>query len=117
MQVLHRHLCMLCTIFCYIIVMKPTLLLEPFSQSAYLSQTVIFNCFATGHEVKYQWIIGSGSFPSKVIGINSSTLVIPDVKLSDVNYYTCAASNERGNVSSSANKLNILGMVMILALY
>ena len=97
--------------------MKPILLLEPFSQTVYLSQTAMFTCFATGHEVNYQWTIGSGSFPSKVIGINSSTLVIPDVKLSDVNYYTCAASNEKGNVSSNANRLKVLGMVMNWALY
>ena len=89
--------------------MKPTLMLEPFSQSVYLSQAAIFTCFATGHEVNYQWTVGSGSFPSKLTGINSNTLVIPDVRSSDDNYYTCVASNEGGNVSSNTTRLTVLG--------
>ena len=93
--------------------MKPNLLLEPFSQSVYLSQTAVFICFASGHEVKYQWTIRSRSFPNKVTGINSNTLVIPDVRSSDDNTYSCVASNEGGNVSSNATRLTILGMAMI----
>ena len=93
--------------------MKPNLLLEPFSQSVYLSQTAVFICFASGHEVKYQWTIRSRLFPNKVTGINSNTLVIPDVRSSDDNTYSCVASNEGGNVSSNATRLTILGMAMI----
>ena len=84
-------------------------MLEPFSQSLYLSQTATFTCFATGHEVKYQWTIGSGSFPSKVTGIHHTTLVIPNITLSDTNYYTCVAINEGGNISSSTTRLIVLG--------
>ena len=93
--------------------MKPTMLSEPLSQSVYLSQTAVFTCIASGHEVKYQWTIESGSFPSKVTGISSNTLVIPDVRSSDDNTYTCVASNEGGNASSNATRLRILGMTMI----
>ena len=94
----------------FVEIVKPTLLLEPLSQSVYLSQTAIFTCIATpGYELKYQWTIGSGSFPSKVTGLNNHTLVIPDVKSSDANYYTCVASNGIGSVSSNATRLTVLG--------
>ena len=49
--------------------------------------------------------------PNKVIGINSNTLVIPDVRSSDVNTYTCVASNEGGSVSSRAVRLVATGIV------
>jgi len=85
-------------------------------QSVDLTQTATFTCSATGYNVRYQWTIGSGSFPNKVTGINTSTLVISDVRSSDDNTYTCMASNEGGNVSSSAARLTVTGMTMIILL-
>ena len=89
--------------------LKPTILLEPHSQIACLSQTAILTCFAAGHDVKYQWTSGSGSFPSKVTGKNHNTLVIPDVRSTDANYYTCVVSNKGGNLSSNAARLTVIG--------
>jgi len=77
------------------------------SQSVQLTQTVKFNCSVDGGTV--EWTIELGSFPNTVTGINTSTLVIPDVRSSDDNTYTCVASNEGGTVSSSAN-LTVTGM-------
>ena len=89
---------------------------RPSSQYINLTQTATFTCNATGYNVSYQWTIGSGSFPSKVTGINSSTLVIPSVRSSDGNTYTCVASNQRGSVSSKAAKLIATGIVIVLVL-
>ena len=87
---------------------------RPSSQSVDLTQTATFTCNATGYDVSYQWTIGSGSFPNKVTGINSNTLVIPNVRSSDDNTYTCVASNEGGNVSSSAAQLTVTGKTMMI---
>ena len=87
---------------------------RPSSQSVDLTQTVTFTCNATGYNVSYQWTIGSGSFPNKVTGINSNTLVIPNVRSSDDNTYTCVASNEGGNVSSNAAQLTVTGKTMMI---
>ena len=87
---------------------------QPSSQQINLTQNATFTCNATGHNVSYQWTIGSGSFPSKVTGINSNTLVIPDVRSSDDNTYTCVASNEGGNASTNATKLTVTGMAIII---
>ena len=92
----------------------PVLVSHPTPQHVNLTQTATFTCNATGYNVSYQWIIGSGSFPSKVTGINSSTLVIPDVRSSDDNTYTCVASNEGGNASTNATKLTVTGMTIII---
>ena len=69
-------------------------------------------CFATGYDVSYQWAIGSGSFPSKVTGINTDTLVIPDVRSSDDNTYTCTISNDGGSITSNSAKLTVTGMTI-----
>ena len=94
----------------------PTLTIQPSSQSVDLTQTTTFTCSATGYNVSYKWTIGSESFPSKVTGINTNTLVIPDVRSSDDNTYTCAASNEGGSVSSNGAKLTVTGMTMMMLL-
>ncbi|XP_065904619.1 basement membrane-specific heparan sulfate proteoglycan core protein-like isoform X2 [Dysidea avara] len=91
-------------------VKHPVLTTLPSSQSVDLTQTATFTCSATGYNVNYKWTIRSGSFPSKVTGINTNTLVIPDVRSSDDNTYTCVASNEGGSVSSKGAKLTITGL-------
>ncbi|XP_065905663.1 uncharacterized protein [Dysidea avara] len=88
----------------------PVLTTLPSSQSVDFTQTATFTCSATGYNVSYKWTIGSGSFPSKVTGINTNTLVIPDVRSSDDNTYTCVASNEGGSVSSNGAKLTVTGL-------
>jgi len=95
-------------------VLPPEITTAPSSQSVNLSQTAIFVCSATGYNVSYQWTVESGLFSSKVIGINSNVLVIPDVRSSDDNTYTCMASNERGSVSSSGAQLTVTGVTMII---
>ena len=91
----------------------PSLQILPIPAIVYFAQTAIFSCYATGYNVSYQWTIGSGSFPSKVTGINSNTLVIPDVRSSDDNTYTCVASNEGGSVRSNATQLTVISMLNV----
>ena len=91
-------------------------MLEPISVNVDLTQTATFICSATGYDVNHKWTIGSGSFPSKVTGINTNTLVIPDVRSSDDNTYTCVASNEGGSVLSNDAKLTVTGMIMKMLL-
>ena len=97
-----------------VIVLPPVFITHPSSQSVNLTQTPTFTCSATGNNVSYEWTIGSGSFPSKVTGINTNTLVIPDVRSSDDNTYTCVASSEGGSVSSNIARLTVTGMTMML---
>lgn len=96
--------------FCLILVTSPVFVSYPTPQYVDLAQTAIFTCNVTGYYVTYQWTIGSGLFPSKVTSINSSTLVIPNVRSSDDNTYTCVASNKEGNISSNATKLTVTGL-------
>jgi len=102
-------------VFC-LSVPLPVIITSPISQNVNLTQTATFTCSASGDDVQYEWRIGSGSFPSKVTSINTNTLVIPDVRSSDDNTYTCVASNERGSVSSNTTRLTVTGMTMIMLL-
>ena len=112
---------MKCLVFRYkniklflLLVPRPVIVTHPSSQSVNLKQTATFACNATGYNVSYQWTIGSGSFANKTTDINSNTLVIPDVRSSDDNTYTCVASNEGGNVSSNAAQLTVTGKTMMI---
>ena len=90
---------------------------HPTSLYTNLTQTATFTCSATGYNVSYQWRIGSGLFPSKVTGIYSNILVIPNVRSSDDNRYTCVASNQGGSISSKAAKLTVTGILIIMYTY
>ena len=81
--------------------------------SVELTETATLGCFALGYNISYQWIIGSGSFPSKVTGINNSTLVIPDVRSSDENKYTCVATTYKRCVLSNDTQLTVTGKVVV----
>ena len=100
----------------FFVVKSPTFLTQMSqlsSQTIDLTQVATFICSAIGYNVHYQWTIGSGSFPSKVTGINSNTLVIPDVRSSDNNTtYTCTISNDGGSVTSNPAKLTVTGMTV-----
>jgi len=100
----------MCCNISFCIVASPKLISAPASQHVNLTQTATFTCSATGYSVQYNWTIGSGTFPSKVIGIDTNTLVIPDVRSSDNDTYTCVASNEGGRVSSNV-QLTVTGII------
>ena len=95
--------------FNFVVAKDIEIIVQPLSQSVDLRQHSFFTCLATGSNMKYRWIIKLGSFPSKVIGINTNTLVIPDVRSSDDNTYTCVASNNGGSVTSDPAKLTVTG--------
>ena len=98
---------------------RPEFVIRPSPQSVYLTQAAAFTCSATGYNVQYQWRIGYGSFPSKVTGINSTTLVIPDVRSSDDNMYGCVISNEEGSRGDDGRndvRLTVTGMTMMMLL-
>jgi len=96
-------------------VQRPVFIAQPSSQSVNLTQTATFTCSATGYNVQYEWRIRRGSIPRKVTGININTLVIPDVRSSDNNRYTCVASNEGGSVSNTA-RLTVTGTTILMLL-
>ena len=93
----------------YYVVAPPKFIMEPRDEIIDLKQSAILKCSAAGYGVRYQWKIGSGSFPSKVSDTTSTTLVIPDVRSSDSNTYICEASNVGGSVSSACT-LTVTGM-------
>ena len=81
----------------------PTFVAEPPSLTFELTHCAKMTCSATGYNVNYQWTIGSGLFPI------TNTLVIPDVRSSDDNTYTCTISNDGGSVTSNPAKLTVTG--------
>ena len=62
---------------------------------------VMLRCDVTGDEnLNYQWRRVSGSIPDSVGGINSKTLTIHNVTVSDSGQYYCEVDNGGDSVSS-----------------
>ena len=101
-------------------VQRPGMVMRLSPQSVDLTQTATLTCSATGYNVTYEWRIGKRQFPSKVTGINTNILVIPDVRSSDENTYRCVVSNEGGSRgatgSRSVVRLTVTGMTMMMLL-
>ena len=98
----------------YLYIVEPSIIINvTLNQDLDISQTATFKCNAAGYNISYYWTIGSGSFPSKVIGINSNTLIIPHLRSSDDNLYTCEASNLGGQVNRS-KQLTVTGIDHII---
>jgi len=55
--------------------------------------------------------------PSNVIGTNTNTLMIPSVRSSNDDTYTCVAYNEGGTISSHPARLTVTGMPKMMLLY
>ena len=100
--------------FAFIAVSLPTVMIVPMSLAVNLTGNVTFLCMTIGYEItSYMWMIRSGSFPNKVTDISSSTLVIPNVRSSDNNTYTCVASNIGGSGNRTA-QLTVIGKTMMI---
>ena len=102
LAVLHMcyvHSCARTSVIYILLIVKPPIIVTvTISQNLDILQTAVLICNATGYDVSYYWTIGSGQFPSKVTGINSSTLIVPDLRSSDNNSYTCVVDNIGGSV-------------------
>ena len=93
------HSCARTSVICILLIVKPPIIVTiTISQSLDILQTAVLTCNATGYDVSYYWTIGSGQFPNKVTGINSSILIVPDLRSSDSNSYTCVVDNIGGSV-------------------
>ena len=103
-----------CTVCYNCIVPPPKFITVPQSRNIDLKQNATLTCNASGYGVSYKWKIGSGSFPRKVTGTSSPTLMIPDVRSSDNSTYICEVSNLVGNISSNHTLIIVTGMTMIM---
>jgi len=78
--------------------------ITPPSLSAFPSASVTFSAVFSGNQpITYQWQVDKGTGPTNIVGQNSSTLTLNNLKMSDAGSYLLIASNSVGyNVSSSS---------------
>jgi len=89
------------------------MIMHPRSQSVNIAQTATFSCSATGYNVRYYWRVESGWLHNSILDKYTNTLVIPVVRSSDNNTYTCVAKTDGGSVSSNGAKLTVTGMTVV----
>ena len=97
----------------YCIVYPPVMVDLSLGQNLDILQTAVLSCNATGYGISYDWTVGSGQLPSKAIGVNTDTLIVPNLRSMDSNVYTCEASNLIGSVNSSIS-LTVTGIDVTL---
>jgi len=81
----------------------PLVLSQPTNQVVAAGQTASFSVTAAGTGLDYQWSFNG----TNITGANSSSLVIPNVKLSDTGNYQVLVSNPTGSTNSLIATLDI----------
>ena len=66
-------------------------------------------CFPEDSGIYYKWERQNGVLPSRAQGINSSHLVIINLKAEDAGTYRCIQSNSTGRISSMYKMLTVEG--------
>ena len=70
---------------------------------------VSFVCEADGAS-SYYWERLDGSVSASATGVNTSSLIIINLRLNDAGYYRCVANNSGGSTKSKYAKLTLIGM-------
>src|SRR5204862_2992253 len=82
----------------------PTIITQPASQTAFVSDTVNFTVSATGTQpFAYQWRFKG----TNIANATTSALVLPHVQLSDAGAYSVIVSNTVGITNSSDATLTV----------
>ena len=66
-------------------------------------------CIPDKNNLNYTWERRGGRLPSMTQGVNSSHLVIVDLRPEDAGDYRCVVSNSTGTISSNFSSLVING--------
>ena len=71
---------------------------------------VTLTCDASGADnLKYQWMrMGKKMMPSRARGVNSNTLIIPNIMVDDSGLYKCVVSSGDVTVISKVGNLSVL---------
>lgn len=76
-----------------------------------MGRNVTLTCNASGADnLKYQWMrMENKTIPSTAIGVNSSTLVIPSIRVDNSGQYKCVVSSGDVDVMSECGTVSVLG--------
>ena len=76
---------------------------------------VTLTCAASGADnLKYQWMrMGQKTIPSRVRGVHSNTLIIPNIMVNDSGLYKCVVSSGDVSVISEVGNVSVLSKLLI----
>ena len=73
-----------------------------------MGRDVTLTCNASGADnLKYQWMRNK-TIPSTARGVNTSTLIIPNITVDDSGQYKCVVSSDDVNVTSEYGNVSVL---------
>ena len=66
-------------------------------------------CLRNNNNFNYKWIKKNKAFPSRAKGVNTSQLIIVNLRPEDSGDYQCVMSNSTGTISSNFSTVSITG--------
>ena len=88
---------------------------DPKNTTTAVGTDVTLSCNASGADnLRYQWIrMGKKTISSRAIGVDSNTMIIPNVMISDSGFYKCVVSSGDVSVISKVGNVSVLSKLLI----
>ena len=88
--------------------------MNPEDRVVAVGTNVTLTCAASGADnLKYQWMrMGKKAMPSRVRGVRSNTLIIPNIMVDDSGLYKCAVSSGNVSVTSKVGNVSVLSKLL-----
>ena len=87
----------------------PVVMTDPVVNLTVNNYNLTMKCLPNKKNFTYKWIKKNDALPSRAQGVNSSQLVIVNLKPEDSGDYQCVMSNNTGTISSNFSTVSIRG--------
>ena len=83
---------------------------NPKDRTVAVGTKITLTCNASGADnLRYQWMrMGEKTIPSRARGVNSNTLIIPNITISDSGLYKCVVYSGNIDVTSKVGNVSVL---------
>ena len=102
-------------LFTYLLSYFADITTNPKNTTTAVGTNVTLTCNATGADnLRYQWMrVGKKTIPSRAIGVDSNTMIIPNVIISDSGLYKCVISSGNVSVISKIGNVSVWSKLLI----
>ena len=105
--------------YTHYLITKTDITTDPDDELAAVGTSIALTCNAAGaDDLIYHWVrMGDKSIPMLATGVNTNTLTINNVTVSDSGKYNCIVSSNNATVTSECGAVSVVGKLCVIFIY